>query len=152
MATQFDFTNDDWDHVATTPVLVGMAVAKAEDSGFLGSIRETRALLATMAEGSEDNPARTLIDQAAATETSVDLDDLKRRSADALATDAEAACARLAELLPEVAEPDVGDGYKRWILELAAAVAEAAKEDGQLISPGEVEVIGRVSAALGYDR
>lgn len=149
MTTQFDFTNDDWDRVAAAPVLVGMAVAKAEDSGFFGSIRETRALLATIAEGADDNPAKTLINQAAGTDTSVDFEAFKVLSADALATDAEAACTELARLLPEVVEPEIGDGYKRWLVELASAVAEAAKEQGQLISPGEVEVINRVSVALG---
>ena len=54
MATQFDFSNDDWERVAAAPLLVGMAVAKAEDSGFLGSIRETRALLSNIADGADD--------------------------------------------------------------------------------------------------
>lgn len=152
MATQFDFTNDDWDRVAAAPVLVGMAVAKAEDSGFFGSIRETRALLATIAEGSADNPASKLISQAANTDTSVDFEAFKLLSAEALATDAEDACVQLARLLPEVVEPQIGEGYKRWLVELASAVAEAAKEQGQLVSAGEIDVINRVSAALGFDQ
>ncbi len=152
MATQFDFSNDDWERVAAVPLLVGMAVAKAEDSGFVGSIRETRALLANIAEGSADNPASGLIQQAAATDTSVDFEAFKALSADALATDAEQACIELSRVLPEVVEAETAAGYKRWILEVASAVAETAKENGQRISPGEVAVIERVEKALGLDQ
>jgi len=151
MATQFDFSNDDWERVAAVPLLVGMAVAKAEDSGFVGSIRETRALLANIAEGSAENPAAELIQQAAATDTSVDFEAFKALSADALATDAEQACVELSRLLPDVVEAETAAGYKRWIVELASAVAETAKENGQRISPGEVAVIDRIEKALGLD-
>ncbi len=151
MATQFDFSNDDWDRVASTPLLVGMAVAKAEDSGFLGSIRETRALLSTIADGSEDNPASELIGQAATTDTSADFEAFKVLSAEALATDAEQACLHLTRLLPDVVDNEIADGFKRWIVELAAAVAEAAKEQGQRVSPGEVALIERITKALGLE-
>ena len=148
MTTQFDFSNDDWERVAAAPLLVGMAVAKAEDSGFLGSIRETRSLLANIAEGASDGPAKELIAQAAATDTSVDYEAFKVLSAEALATDAEEACRQLNRNLAQVVEPEVADGYKRWIVDVASTVAEAAKEGGQRVSPGEVDVIDRVTEAL----
>ncbi len=68
-----------------------------------------------------------------------------------MATDAEQACIELSRLLPDVVGVETTDGYKRWIVELATAVAETAKENGQRISPGEVAVIERVSKALGFD-
>ena len=148
MTTQFDFSNDDWERLAAAPLLVGMAVAKAEDSGFLGSIRETRSLLANIAEGASDGPAKELIAQAAATDTSVDYEAFKVLSAEALATDAEEACRQLNRNLAQVVEPEVADGYKRWIVDVASTVAEAAKEGGQRVSPGEVDVIDRVTEAL----
>ncbi len=125
MTTQFDFSNDDWDRVAAAPLLVGMAVAKAEDSGFLGSIRETRALLASIAEGAADGPARELIAQAAATDTSVEYEAYKALSPEALAVDAEEACRQLGRTLGEVVDREVADGYKQWIVDLAQAVAES---------------------------
>lgn len=149
MTTQYDFTNEDWEHLAATPVLVGMAVARAEDSGFFGSIREARSLLATIAEGAEANPARSLIAQAAATDTSAHYEAYKALAAEALAIDATAACRRLAELLDQVAESTEADGYKRWVVEVADSVARAAKEHGTRISAGEVAVIDQVSEALG---
>lgn len=151
MATQFDFSNDDWDRVAAAPVLVGMAVAKAEDSGFFGSIRETRSLLSSIADGVADSPARELIAQAAATDTSVEYEAYKVLAPEALAVDAEEACRQLVRILGGVVDADVADGYKRWLVDLAQAVAEAAKEQGQRVSPGEVEVIERVTKALGLE-
>ncbi|MEM9562688.1 MAG: hypothetical protein AAGA93_08740 [Actinomycetota bacterium] len=149
MGTQFDFSNDDWDRVAAAPVLVGMAVAKAEHSGFLGSIRETRSLLATIADGASDNPARDLIAQAAATDTTADFEAYRVLTPDALATDAEVACQELTRILADTVEPDIADGYKRWVLSVAGAVAEAAKEQGVRVSRGELEVIVQVTKALG---
>ena len=43
MTSQFDFTNNEWNDIAVLPVLVGFAVAKAEDSGRIGSFRGIRA-------------------------------------------------------------------------------------------------------------
>jgi hypothetical protein len=149
MTTQFDFSNDDWEQVARTPLLVGMAVAKAEDSGFFGSIRETRSLLGTIAEGDEDNPARQLIDQVSAADTEADFAAYKLLTPEALATDAEDACRLLVNILDAVAGPQEADGFKRWVLGVAESVAEAAKEHGTRVSPGEVAVIDVVAEALG---
>lgn len=151
MTNQFDFSNDDWELMARTPLLVGMAVAKAEDSGFLGSIRETRSLLATIAEGSDHNPARTLIDQASVVDTEADFAAYKALSAEALAVDAEEACRLLARILADSAKPEEAEGFKRWVLEVARSVAVAAKEHGTRVSPGEVAIIDSVATALGLE-
>jgi hypothetical protein len=148
MTSQYDFTNEDWHRVATTPLLVGMAVARAEDSGFLGSIKETRTLLAEMSTSAADGPASGLISQAIATDTEADFESYKMMSAEALATDAEHACQWLNDLFGSVAGPDEAEGYKRWILDVAQRVAEAAKEQGSRVSDGERNVIHQVTLAL----
>jgi len=149
--SQFDFSNDQWELVATVPVLVGMAVARAEDSGFLGSFKETRALLGAIAAQAQEGPAASLIAQAATTDTGEELDQYREAASDALAADAEAACRQLAEVLAAVAQPDEADGYKRWVLDVARAVAGAAKEHGVRFSAGEEAVISRVESALGLE-
>lgn len=151
MTTQYDYSNDEWELIARTPLLVGMAVAKAEDSGFFGSIRETRSLLAAIAGGADDNPASVLIKQAAAVDTEADFAAYRALSAVALATDAEEACRLLDRMLDGKAEPAQAEGYKRWVVDVARAVAEAAKEHGTRVSPGEVTVIETVTEALGLD-
>lgn len=148
MTSQFDFTTDQWTHLASTPLLVGLAVAKAEDSGFLGSIRETRTLSSSIVAPDDGNPARSLIDQAATTDVGDLVDVYKATNAEGLAMTAVRACEELAAILDQVAEPDETKGYKAWVLDVARTVAEAAKEDGVRVSPGEADLIERIASAL----
>lgn len=147
--SQFDFSNDQWELVAATPVLVGMAVARAEDSGFLGSIKESRTLMGTIAAQAEQSPAGSLIAQAATTDTGEQYEHYRESDPAALAAEAVAVCQQVAEVLAAVAQPDEADGYKRWVLDVARAVAGAAKEHGVRVSSGEEAVITQVETALG---
>ncbi len=149
--SQFDFSNDQWELVASAPVLVGMAVARAEDSGFLGSIKETRTLMGTIAAQAEQSPAGSLIAQAATTDTDEQYEQYRESDPAALAADAVAVCRQVAEALAAVAQPDEADGYKRWVLDVARAVAGAAKEHGVRVSVGEEAVITQVETALGLE-
>ncbi|MEZ5407667.1 MAG: hypothetical protein R2761_06555 [Acidimicrobiales bacterium] len=147
--SQFDFSNDQWELVARVPVLVGMAVARAEDSGFLGSFKETRALMGAIAAEADQRPAGSLIAQAATTDTAGRFEQYRETDSAVLAADAVDACRQLADVLAAVAEPDEAEGYKRWVLDVARAVAGAAKEHGVRVSAGEEAVIAGVEAALG---
>lgn len=147
--SQFDFSNDQWELVAAAPVLVGMAVARAEDSGFLGSIKETRTLMGTIAAQAEQSPAGSLIAQAATTDTGERYEQYREADPAALAADAVTACQQLGDVLAAVAQPDEVESYKRWVLDVARAVAGAAKEHGVRVSAGEEALIGQVEAALG---
>lgn len=151
MTSQFDFSNDDWDHIATTPVLVGFAVAKAEDSGFFGSMREAKALSDSIAAALENEAARDLIRQASATETKEKAESFKSMSPEALADSAVAACRQLSEMLSTTAEPDEAAGYKNWVFDVANTVAKAAKEHGVRVSPSEEALIKRIGLALAID-
>lgn len=148
MTTQYDFSSHDWKHVAMTPVLVGWAVARAEDSGFYGSIKEARTLVATIADSAEANSANSLIAQAAATDTEAETSAFKATSPEALAGAAENACRELMSILAATAQPDEVKGFADWVLGVARTVAEAAKEDGVRVSAGEANLIDRLEAAL----
>ncbi len=148
MTTQYDFTSQDWQHVAMTPVLVGLAVARAEESGFYGSIKEARTLVSTIAAGADGNPASSLIAQAAATDTDAETSAFRSTAPDALAGAAENACRELVTVLAATAEPDEAKGYAEWVVGIARTVAEAAKEDGVRVSAGEANLIERLEAAL----
>ena len=149
MTTQFDFSNDEWEDLATAPVLVGMAVAKAEESGFLGNRREARTLADTLASQAESYPATSLIAQAATTDTSMQQEHFDSLLPEMLTTQAIDTCKRVAASLANRAQPDESEDFRRWVLAVGRTVAEAAKEDGVLVSPGEQAVLGQVTAALG---
>ena len=148
MTSQFDFSASDWNVVASTPVLVGLAVAKAEDSGYFGSKKETKTLDSNMAANGDESAARSLIEQAVTTETSPEVEAAMALPAAALADAAVAACTELTEILGATTEPKEAQGYKSWVLNVANEVAEAAKEDGVRVSPGEAALINRVRDAL----
>lgn len=151
MTSQFDFSNDEWEHVAMTPVLVGMAVAKAEESGFLGSLRETRTLVASLTPDATDNPAHALIDQAAATDTQAKYDAFKSGTPDVLAEAAVTACRELKTILAGVATPEEASAFAHWVIEVAQSVAEAAKEHGVRISAGEAALIDELRTTLAVE-
>ena len=149
MTSPYDFTNEDWERVTITPMLVGLAVAKAEDSGFFGSMRETRTLLSTIAERVTDNPASGLINAAAVADTEDRVKGLTASGPEVLADAAVNAAEELAVILGHTATPEEAAGFKTWIIDIATAVGEAAKETETRVSPAEAEVIERVTRALG---
>jgi sulfite reductase beta subunit-like hemoprotein len=149
MTTQFEFSNDEWDELASVPLLVGMAVAKAEDSGLLGNVRETRALAETIASQAEAYTSISLIAQAATTDTSAEHDRFRGWTSEQLATEAVGACTRVARLLAERAEPSEAEAFRRWVLDVGRAVAAVAKEGGVRVSPGEEALLADVEVALG---
>ncbi|MDH5291776.1 MAG: hypothetical protein OEY41_17415, partial [Acidimicrobiia bacterium] len=87
--------------------------------------------------------------QAATTDTGERFEEYREADSQTLAADAVDACRQLADVLSAVAQPDEADGYKRWVLDVARAVAGAAKEHGVRVSAGEEAVIARVESALG---
>ena len=148
MTSQFDFTAEQWTHVSSTPLLVGWAVARAEDSGFVGSLRESRVLAGTITEPDAANPARSLIDQATTTDVGHLVDAYKATSPEGLAESAVRACTELTAILASVAEPAEVAGFTSWVVDVARTVADAATEDGLRVSPGEADLISRIEAAL----
>ena len=149
MTSQFDFSNDQWDKLAAAPYLVGLAVAKAENSGLLGSARETRTLLASIEARPGASAAASLVAEAATTDVTDHYERFRAESAETLADQAVKACGVVAAVLAEVADPAEAEGFKQWLLDVAWTVAEAAKEHGQRVSPGEAALLERISGALG---
>lgn len=148
MTSPYDFTNEDWDKVTIAPLLVGLAVAKAEDSGFFGSMRETRTLMSTMAERVTDNPASGLINAAAAADTEDRAKALSATGPDVLGDVAVNACVELSAILAATATGEEATGFKSWLIDIAITVAEAAKETDVRTSPAEAALIDRIRAAL----
>lgn len=149
--TQFDFANEDWELIASAPVIVGYAVARAEDSGFVGSLRETRTLIAAIAAGAEDNPARSLIDGATTTEVKELMKEYGSTAPQHLADTAVNTCTLLVAALGATATPEEAEGYRRWVLDVARSVAEAAREHRVRVSEPEAELLARVAEALDLD-
>lgn len=149
MTSQFDFTNNEWNDIAVLPVLVGFAIAKAEDSGRIGSFRELRTLVNSIADKAPDNAAQSLIEAASTIDVRDKIDQFEEHTPELLADVAVSACATISGVLEQRAETAEAAAYKAWVFDIAHQVAATAKEDGMRVSPAESELLDRTKAALG---
>ncbi|MGF1599873.1 MAG: hypothetical protein ACFCVK_23670 [Acidimicrobiales bacterium] len=154
MTNQFDFTNDEWEALSAAPVLVGVAMARAADSGRFGSYRESRAVMAALEPDVTGSPAADLIRAAAAADVTELIERLTVGDTigpEAWAELAVTACAEAADALIARALPEEATGFTTWLLAVANDVANAAKEGGVRISPPEADLLRRLAAALRLD-
>lgn len=149
MTSQFDFTNNEWNDIAVLPVLVGFAVAKAEDSGRVGSFREIRTLISSIAERAPDNAARSLIEAASTIDVKDKIDEFEQHAPELLGDVAVRSCSAISAVLDERADPDEATAYKAWVFDIAHQVASTAKEDGIRVSAAESALLDRTKQALG---
>ncbi len=149
MTSQFDFTNNEWNDIAVLPVLVGFAIAQAADSGRIGSFREMRTLVHSIAEKAPDNAAQSLIEAASTIDVRDKIDEFEAHTPELVADVAITACTTIAGVLEQRAKPDEAQAYKAWVFDIAHQVANAAKEDGLRVSPAESKLLDRTKAALG---
>jgi hypothetical protein len=142
MTTKADFNAEEWSTIAEAPVLAGLRVVAADRGG---TIRESLAIGKVYSEARRNQGESPLLDELVATPPALDA-----RQVQAQGDIAGAAEARLREavrLLSEKASPDEVDAYKRFVLDLARAAAEAHKEGG-FIGIGGKPVSEQEQAAL----
>lgn len=146
MTDRAAFTEEEWAMVLEGPPSAGMIVVTA---GRGGTIRETFAIGKAYVEARKQHGESELLDEIVAAKPQVDhtryasYEELKRHGLKHL-TDAVAA-------LQEKATPQEVDGYRRFVLMLADAVATAHREDGVTISEPEKAAIADITTALGGD-
>lgn len=151
MTNVFEFTNDEWDCLTAAPTIVGLAVAKAEDSGLIGSYRESRAVVSSLSPDVEGNPAAKLIEAVAAVDNTEAVERLlgdEGETAESLADVAVGVCGSAVAALRARASAEERAGYVAWLLGVAERVANAAKEDGMRVSPPEAGLIERLDRAM----
>jgi len=113
MTSQFDFTNNEWQDVAVLPVLVGLAVARAEDSGTVGSYFELRALVASIAEEPVESAAKTLIQQIGTVDVKQKIAAYEDHAPALLADVAARSCREISNCVPGMGTRYCPDGGKR---------------------------------------
>jgi hypothetical protein len=170
MSFEQRFTQTEQELLATTPILIGSAMAFAESSG-LGTVKELFASAKTYISGLEGYPDNEIIqgilpkfeDREQAREQAKAVRDhaiarLKEKGIDspekirALLLDDSRS---VANLLSEKANAEEADQYREWVMALAENVAKAAHEGGFLgfggtqISEGERELFRELADALG---
>jgi ABC-type glycerol-3-phosphate transport system substrate-binding protein len=155
MATQQDFTPDDWKRICAAPYLAGLAVTFADMSGPVGVAKEAAAVGRAILESASNGPTEIVKGIAEAYRSgtrpempAVPADRTQARAA--FIDGAKAAVAAVAAKSPAEAE-----SFKTWLVGTARAVAEASKEGGFLgiggtrVSDAEQAALDELARALG---
>lgn len=143
MATKADFNAEEWSTVVEGPVLAGMRVVAASRGGTL---RESVAIGRVYAEARQRQGESGLLDELVSSPPGIDRQKLQG-AGDITAVSSE----RLREalgILNERASSGEVEAYKRFVLDVAQAAAEAHKEGG-FIGIGGKQVSDEEQAALG---
>ena len=151
MTGKADFNADEWSTVVEGPMLAGLRVVTA---GRGGTIRESLAMGQTYAKARQDQGNSELLDALVSSPPALDPERARAGGGDIAQLSGER-LRQAVDLLEAKATPDEVDAYKRFVLSLARAAAEAHKEGGFLgvggkqVSPEEQAAIDDISATLG---
>jgi hypothetical protein len=146
MTGKKDFTEQEWDTVLKGPPAAGMLVASASRGG---TFKESFAIAKSYTEARQQHGASELLDAITAAKPEVDhhfyhsVDDIKAATLGHV-RDA-------VEVLESKATPDEVNDYRRFVLTLSDHVANAHREHGAAVSPGEQTAIADITTALGGD-
>jgi hypothetical protein len=158
MTSKAAFTDDEWQRVLRAPFVAGMAITIADPGGPIEISKEMMATLraATVPPSQEEllaavaldiqalmdqkqNPARNFKPTSAATAGTEILDELRAVGA----------------IVAEKASPEETDAFRDWLVTVAQAAADAAKEGGFMgfgavqVSEGEQAMLDQLRSALG---
>jgi hypothetical protein len=149
MAAKADFNAEEWDAVVEAPVLAGLRVVGA---GRGGTIRESVAIGKVYAEARRGQGRSELLDELVASPPSVDPKRLQAQGD--LPTASRQRLREAVSILKEKASAEDAEAYKKFVLDVAQAAAEAHKEGGFIgiggkpISPEEQAALDEIGAAL----
>ena len=149
MTKKADFNAEEWSTVVEAPLLAGMWVIAAERGGTL---RESVALGKTYAQARQQHGASELLDEVVASPPSVDAQNL--RAAGDINTLSTQRLREAARLVEQKASAEEAEAYRRFVLSVAQAAADAHKEGGflgvggQPVSPAEQAALDEIASTL----
>ncbi|BCX05569.1 MAG: hypothetical protein KatS3mg053_3507 [Candidatus Roseilinea sp.] len=159
MASRDDFTDAEWQVLATAPEAVGLAVLAADP---VGAVEERTAMFEAWRRSAEqpfaDNQlVLTLIRNRDAWGEEMRLRTSREEALSSLPPDETRAwamdqCRQAMALLEAKGAPEDCESYGRWIVYLAENVAEAVWSGRSRVDPAERAVIDEVAAVLKLQR
>ncbi len=166
MAERSDFDDDQWFELRSAPWRVAMGVVEVDPSGGLTAGRELEAVEAALAgaqfdEGLVGLVVRDLLDQDAVTDEDVPSAGHSAAVAESAGEEefSEHVLGQLVALNPILdgrVDPAEATAFRQWLLDLATAAAEAAREGlagltGPKVSDAEAAYLDRLRAVLGLN-
>jgi hypothetical protein len=142
MTGKADFSEQEWELVREGPPSAGMIVLLSSKGG---SFRETWALAKTFAEARQHQGESELLDALVAEKPDMPRyhspEEAEQQGLDGLR--------QAVAILEQKATPEEVESYKRFTMTVAQRVADAHKEEGEAVSEGEREAIGKIESTLG---
>ncbi|MGQ7845456.1 hypothetical protein ACUNV4_13315 [Granulosicoccus sp. 3-233] len=165
------FNDDEWFLLSAMPGMIGAAMSNAAPSGIIGTIREMSAGMRASVHARETHPDSELINALLSKADNWDqarnkMADYRERaqqrvssanisSREELQAMAIEDCRAATALVGERCSESEAHAYKQWTIDIALAVAKAAKEGsilgigGERISAAERELLHRIESTLG---
>lgn len=159
MSSKSDYTDEEWAALLRAPIVAGMAISIADPGGPIEVTKELMATLrAVTAPESRDDLITTVSGEitALAQQRKNPAGDFKP-SGPAPGDQVLEEIGRVREILAAKASPDEATAFAAWLITVAQAAADAAKEGGfmgfgaEQVSGGEREMLTRLRTALGID-
>lgn len=158
MTGKADYVEEEWTHLIRAPFVAGFALSIADPGGPIELAHETMATL----KAATAPPSREQL----LLEVSADLSAMvneKKNPLSGFKPDNSALAGKLIldelattnEILKAKATPEEADAFRRWLLEVAQAAANAAKEGGFMgfhavrVSEGEEKMLQQLRETLG---
>lgn len=158
MTSRDAFTDEEWTRVRRAPFVAGMAISIADPGGPIELVKETIATLkAASTPPTQDELLITLSqDIMASTQNKQKpLDGFKVENASLAGEQVLGELREVAGIVRAKASPEEADGFGRWVVTVAQAAADAAKEGGfmgfgaEQVSAGESSMLSKLRNAVG---
>jgi hypothetical protein len=159
MTSRADYTDDEWEALARSPLVAGFAISLADPGGPIELTKETMAAIKSLATPPSDDELLIAVSQYAQAHAKEHANlrkelDLKAATAKDQLT---AELTKANEILEAKATPEEAAAFRQWIVEAAQKAADAAKEGGFLgigatrVSEGELTELSEIRSLLGLD-
>jgi hypothetical protein len=164
MSLPTTFTPDEQKMLYSTALEVGLAVMRASESGFQGTVAELDAMINAPLDLAREYPNNSIIqsilpneEEPGAEASAPDTEDGEwvEETAREVERDALIMCRDAANLVEMKADPSEGLEYKRWLVQIAESVAGASPEKRHFwqrekppVSEAEAAVIHDIAEAL----
>jgi hypothetical protein len=158
MTTKADYSDEEWTRLRRAPFVAGMAISIADPGGPIELTKETMATLKATSSPPSQDELLVSVSQEILSMVNQKQNPLREFKPDSSALAAKMILDELAAvngILGAKATTREADAFRRWLLEVAEAAADAAKEGGFMgfgavqVSEGERRMIDELRAALG---
>ena len=160
MTSKTAFTDEEWTRLKRAPFVAGMAISLADPGGPIEAFKETSATLKAVLAAQQGGDGELV--EAIAEDVAAQAREHKNPLAGFRPTSAANAGVEILDelkaangIVREKATPEEADAFATWLVAVAQAAADAAKEGGfmgfraQQVSEGEQRMLDSLREALG---